>query len=724
MRSLVICTLVAANLLSAGPAWAATTAVFAGLTRDEQRFTLADGQPVVVNVLSFADSDPLLRLRPVLGGGAVTGLEPVPEMGRRLLRDGAVAGVNGGFWLDRPAGDPNGFVADGGRLLSEPETQGGGPRGTVAVRAAGTLAFDRLAATVALSRPGGPTSSTAVTALNRYHRASPPYPDGERPVYVYTPEFAGQVTVEPLVGADGTPAPVLTLTVSGLRPPAAGAVTGLVAAPSAGPGPVTVPAGGSVVVAHGQSTPARADVAVGQTLRVDVSPQPLHGEAGDWSDVAAGLAAGPLILRDGRRTDPAGWFEEGFTPEIHSDVRHPRTAVARTAGGRVLLVTVDGRRPGYSVGMTLSELADFLLGLGAVDGLSLDGGGSTALVTDGAVRNQPCCEATPRPVATGLFVFHSYAFAASERLAGDGREATAAAVARALAPAGADEVVVAAAADYPDALAGGPLAAARGAPLLLAGRDGLSPATREALSALRPRRVTLLGGEAALGPGVAAELAGGGYAVECIGGDSRVATAAAVARTLTADPPGEVPRAFLAAGDGFADALAAAAPAGLLGMPILLSGRTALPEGTRRYLREGGVGEVVLLGGPTALGGQLEAELAGLGVTVSRLGGSTRYGTSQAVNAWAAQQLPGTDQTALVVAAGDRFADALAGGPLAAGRNQLLLLVPPGDVNADPATAAVLAERAAGALQRITLLGGVASLSSYQHWQLDQLAAR
>ena len=73
---------------------------------------------------------------------------------------------------------------------------------------------------------------------------------------------------------------------------------------------------------------------------------------------------------------------------------HPRTAAGLSADGRYLiLLAIDGRQPGYSVGATMNDVADWLLRFGASDGLNLDGGGSTALVqSDGdkaVVLNQP-----------------------------------------------------------------------------------------------------------------------------------------------------------------------------------------------------------------------------------------------------------------------------------------------------------------------------------------------
>jgi exopolysaccharide biosynthesis protein len=69
---------------------------------------------------------------------------------------------------------------------------------------------------------------------------------------------------------------------------------------------------------------------------------------------------------------------------LESDSVEPRSAVGLNQNGRwLILVVVDGRQPGYSDGITFPELADFLISLGAYDGMNLDGGGSSALVIDG-----------------------------------------------------------------------------------------------------------------------------------------------------------------------------------------------------------------------------------------------------------------------------------------------------------------------------------------------------
>jgi putative cell wall-binding protein/murein DD-endopeptidase MepM/ murein hydrolase activator NlpD len=89
------------------------------------------------------------------------------------------------------------------------------------------------------------------------------------------------------------------------------------------------------------------------------------------------------------------------------------------------------------------------------------------------------------------------------RVAGPDRFATAAAVLDAFF-AEVEGVVLASGAAFPDALAGTPLAAGLGQPLLLSAPQLLPAATDEALRRTRPDSLTVLGGSAALDPAVSA----------------------------------------------------------------------------------------------------------------------------------------------------------------------------------------------------------------------------
>lgn len=67
---------------------------------------------------------------------------------------------------------------------------------------------------------------------------------------------------------------------------------------------------------------------------------------------------------------------------------HPRSAVGITRNGRhLILMTADGRQPGYSEGLTTAETAEWMKILGAYTALNLDGGGSTTLAIEGSNKN-------------------------------------------------------------------------------------------------------------------------------------------------------------------------------------------------------------------------------------------------------------------------------------------------------------------------------------------------
>jgi putative cell wall-binding protein len=82
----------------------------------------------------------------------------------------------------------------------------------------------------------------------------------------------------------------------------------------------------------------------------------------------------------------------------------PRTAIAQKPDGTLLLVTVDGRQPGWSIGMTPRQLADYLVDLGAIDAANLDGGGSTALAVNQLLVNRPSDSSGERPVGSALVI--------------------------------------------------------------------------------------------------------------------------------------------------------------------------------------------------------------------------------------------------------------------------------------------------------------------------------
>jgi hypothetical protein len=184
------------------------------------------------------------------------------------------------------------------------------------------------------------------------------------------------------------------------------AMKGTVELVDAGSTPTRIPSSGGVLVLGPRapasvSAPFLRAARIGMRVDVDVRLDPIA--------VQEAVGGFPVLVRDSLEVpglDSAG--AANFAP-----VRHPRTIVGTAAHGRrILLITIDGRQPGYSVGTTNRESARIALELGASQALNLDGGGSTAMVVaryraDSAtfqVINRPSDPTGERAVGNALVI--------------------------------------------------------------------------------------------------------------------------------------------------------------------------------------------------------------------------------------------------------------------------------------------------------------------------------
>jgi hypothetical protein len=165
-----------------------------------------------------------------------------------------------------------------------------------------------------------------------------------------------------------------------------------------------VPAGGSVLQGIGSAADwLAAHAKRGQHVDVSEKVTDTAGHPVRIGPRDSIVSAAPTLVKDGRVSIDAA-TEGTVDPEDLSfgyawaDTRQPRTMAGTDARGRLILVTVDGRRAGGSEGFTLQEAAEFMRFLGAVQALNLDGGGSTAMAVGGTLVNHTSDATGERPV--------------------------------------------------------------------------------------------------------------------------------------------------------------------------------------------------------------------------------------------------------------------------------------------------------------------------------------
>jgi hypothetical protein len=318
--------------------------------------------------------DPLrVRLRAALANDEVVGVETVADT---AARHGAIAAINAGFFL--PNGDPAGLFKMDGRLISDMRR----PRGAVGLIPAGNprLLFDRVTATIAavVHRGLGRKSRVAIDGIDTTRLRGK--------LMLFTPAYHDHTDAAPgglewRIG--GRPSRVL--------------------GPPLDAGKTAIPGDGFVLSFGGRDPPPVLRT-LKQGTRVDLAPAyvPVGGDAAAWAAATDIVGGAGLLARGGQFV--SDWGPEELTAGF-AETRHPRTMIGAAADGSILLVTVDGRQPQLSAGMTLVELQALGRRLGLTDALNLDGGGSTTMWVQGQVVNSPSDAAGPRKVSDALLVF-------------------------------------------------------------------------------------------------------------------------------------------------------------------------------------------------------------------------------------------------------------------------------------------------------------------------------
>jgi muramoyltetrapeptide carboxypeptidase len=311
--------------------------------------------------------------------GAAIGVEAVRSL---AARRGALAAINGGYYTVKGVlkGDSRGLLKIDGRLLSEPDRA----RAAVGfVDRDGTVrpVFGRLTLDAAARLADG--SALRVDGVNRER--------GAAEAIAFTPEFH-RTTLTDAAGVEAVIAGNRILEVQKARGSAAIPADGWV-----------LSLGAERVLLDGERLRAGGAIAlVARLCPAGGAPESCAAVDAAWAEAADALAGGPLLLQGGVPLADAA--VESFS-RVFALARHPRTALGVRADGTLLLLTVDGREAGHSVGMSLPELSALLRELGAVDAINLDGGGSTTMVVGGRTVNRPSDAGGERETADALLVF-------------------------------------------------------------------------------------------------------------------------------------------------------------------------------------------------------------------------------------------------------------------------------------------------------------------------------
>ena len=280
-----------------------------------------------------------------------------------------------------------------------------------------------------------------------------------------------------------------------------------------------------------------------------------------------------------------------------------------------------------------------------------------------------------------------------------------------------DELLVARADVFADALAGSFLGGLENAPIALSPSDTevddgeLTSALKATIAINQPETITILGGPAAIGTDVEAELEETAT-VRRIGGENRFETAA-----LLADLAEETSTAIVADGGDFPDALSSGALAAGRDIPILLTGNDGpLDPFTAERLDALGIEQVIAVGGTDALSDsvldQIEAIVGDGNVERVSLPGGNRFDTAVAIAEYAAENYDFANDQHVNLAVADDFADALALGPHAGldftGSAPILLTARD---ELSPQTAGYLTELASCDFEALHVAGGSFAIS-------------
>lgn len=268
------------------------------------------------------------------------------------MRYGAIASINGGFFS---IGGTLDGKASGTLKIGDWYSIPLKPRGCIGWSSGNqNPKMDRLLATVSASDR---LRQIPVDGLNRARK------EGE--IVVFTPCFHRTTLTNP----DGEEIVVVN-----------GVIQSIVRG-----GSTKIPENG-LVFSIQEKNPLFNSFEIGMPLSatIQVIPQTGATSLDEWEDLDYIVGGTPLLMSYGAKV--VDFKSEQTLPTFLSN-KHARTAVGILPNGHWIFAVVD--KTNVFEGMTMSELADLMAGLGCMHAVNLDGGGSSTMVCEGCIKNFP-----------------------------------------------------------------------------------------------------------------------------------------------------------------------------------------------------------------------------------------------------------------------------------------------------------------------------------------------
>lgn len=317
-------------------------------------------------------------------GSAIASKQTVPDASAAL---DSIAATNAGFFtIDTPLAAVNGVNTGISVYNGQLESLANGNRAALVLDGHRTAKIENLTTTATLTAG---RSSTRVMGINRlpgsaedcgvlgFTPTSRPQQNtlctGTNDLVLFTPQFGATLPTN-------TSRSAIQVTLSQYDTVVS------IGAPGGTP-----PAGDSAIQAIGsQAAWVSKHLQLGDRVTIGEHVRTASGAPVPLDPNMSIASAAPMLLQHGHTAIDA--VNEGvldprdLNDYTFSAYRHARTFVGIDTRGRLLLITADGI-PGISEGLTLTEEADLMRSLGAVDAMNLDGGGSTEFAADSELIN-------------------------------------------------------------------------------------------------------------------------------------------------------------------------------------------------------------------------------------------------------------------------------------------------------------------------------------------------